>query len=104
MRMHEALAYANENGAAGGGGGQHWQAREEHRRESLNSNFSDEDWEVVQKRDSLSDPSEVAAARSTSVAGLSGNVLARAGDLLQWGLDGAVKGVEKTCDGIKGVW
>jgi hypothetical protein len=78
---------------------------DDHQRESVNSNVSDEEWEVVHKRDSLarSDPSD-AAGRSTSGVGLSGSVLARAGDWFQWGLDGAVKGVEKTCDGIKGVW
>lgn len=26
-------------------------------------------------------------------------ILQRAGDWIQWGLDGAVKGVERTCDG-----
>ena len=77
-----------------------------HRPESLNSNMSEEDWEVVHKKDSLAraDPVEFAAGRSTSGLGLSGNFLTRAGDWLQWGFNGAVKGVEKTCDGIKGVW
>ena len=96
-------------GAAGGNWGGGWDGgednRHDYRRESLNSNGSDEEWEVVQKRDSATE--EVAAGRSTG--GLQGvvlptNVLARAGDWLQWGFDGAVKGVEKTCDGIKGVW
>jgi len=90
-----------ESGAAGGRRALH----EDQRRESLNSNASDEDWEVVQKRDSLAGAdADAAAGRSTGAMGLSGTVLARAGDWLQWGLDGAVKGVEKTCDGIKGVW
>jgi hypothetical protein len=74
-------------------------------RASVNSSMSDEDWEIVQKRDSLvMDSAEAAEGSGMGGLGLSGNVLARAGDWLQWGLDGAVKGVEKTCDGIKGVW
>ena len=76
-----------------------WACNDEGRRESQSSNLSDEDWEVVQKRDSLS-----GAGRSTGVVALPGTVLARAGDWLQWGVDGAVKGVEKTVEGIKGVW
>ena len=76
-----------------------WACNDEGRRESQGSNLSDEDWEVVQKRDSLS-----GAGRSTGVVALPGTVLARAGDWLQWGVDGAVKGVEKTVEGIKGVW
>lgn len=92
-------------GAAGGGGWGGGEDNHDHGRESLSSNFSDEDWEVVQKRDSIVAPEEVAAGRSTGGGVvLPTNVLARAGDWLQWGFDGAVKGVEKTCDGIKGVW
>ena len=61
-----------------------WACNDEGRRESQGSNLSDEDWEVVQKRDSLS-----GAGRSTGVVALPGTVLARAGDWLQWGVDGA---------------
>ena len=109
-RVFETGAMDGTGLASGEDWGGRWSAApggdEAHRRDSLNSNGSDEDWEVVQKRDSLAmpEPSEIAAGRSTSGVGLSGNVLARAADWMQWGLDGAVKGVEKTCDGLKGVW
>jgi len=115
MRRHDSLskeyqAGDGERASAGAAWDGGWGAvrggeDEDYRRESLNSNLSDEDWEVVQKRDSVStDPSDVAGGRSMGGVGLPSDVLARAGDWLQWGLDGAVKGVEKTCDGIKGVW
>ena len=102
---HENTFIPHAGMAAGNEWGGDCRGEEQQRRESLNSNASDEDWEVVQKRDSLSgSDAHAAACRSTGAMGLPGTVLARAGDWLQWGFDGAVKGVEKTCDGIKGVW
>ncbi|EKX48789.1 hypothetical protein GUITHDRAFT_151687 [Guillardia theta CCMP2712] len=73
-------------------------------RHSLQSNISSEadgDWEFVPSPGLL--PTDHAIGSSKQQM-LPVEILQRAGDWIQWGLDGAVKGVERTCDGINGLW